>query len=202
MPAAAAFLIDGPSADASGMETTKSVRLLVDCSVDQLRHGDHVEGLRSAVIGGDAGLLGGGDHSVFDHGPEGIVRLSMGHDNDVRSLGRNRRGGACDGGDRGGRGDGQFDYAFHAVSSFMGDIAPNARRAARIERGGRVDSPIRWCFCACFSARQTRAARDNGRSVAPRRARARFGRPKRRKKRRSDRAARGRAEPQRLRDKR
>ena len=124
MPAATAFLIDGPSADASGMETTSSGRILVHRGVDQLGHRDHVEGLGGAVLDADAGLLAGGDDSVFDHRPEGIVGLAVRDDNDadvVGGDGRRREGRSDDECRR--RGDGRFDQAFHAISSFMGDIA-------------------------------------------------------------------------------
>ena len=124
MPAATAFLIDGPSADASGMETTSSSWILVDCGVDQLRHGDHVEGLGSAVLDADAGVLGAGDDAVLDHRPERIVGLAVRDDNDadvVGGDGRRREGRSDDECRR--RSDGRFDQAFHAISSFMGDIA-------------------------------------------------------------------------------
>ena len=124
MPAATAFLIDGLSADASGIETMKSGRLLVDGGVDQLGHCDHVKCFRSAVVDSDARVLGARDDPVLDHGPERIVGLSVAHDDDVDTVGgdRRRRDGYR-GYERRRCGDGRFDQAFHAISSVMGEIA-------------------------------------------------------------------------------
>ena len=83
MPAATAFWIDGPSAGRVGDRDDQAGRLLVHGRVDELAHGDHVEGLGRAVIDLDLHVLAGRGDAVLHHRPERVVGLAVADDDDA-----------------------------------------------------------------------------------------------------------------------
>jgi hypothetical protein len=77
-------------------------QLLVDGSVDELAHRDHVEGLGRPVLDLHVHVLAGGSDAVLDDRPERVVGLAVRHDDDAdRLLGRGRgpQGDSCGGGE-------------------------------------------------------------------------------------------------------
>ena len=94
MPAATAFLIDAPSAEASGIETIRPAGFWFDGRVDELAHRHHVEGFGRAVIDLHLHVLAGRLDAVLHHRPERIVGLAVA-DHDDAAVGWACAGGAA-----------------------------------------------------------------------------------------------------------
>ena len=62
----------------------QAVRLGGDGGVDQLRHRDHVEGVRRLVLDLDAHILGGLVDAVLDDRPERVGGLTVGDDDEAQ----------------------------------------------------------------------------------------------------------------------
>ena len=69
----------GPERVGVGDRYDQAVWLTGDCGVDDLAHGDHVEGTWRLVVGRHAHVLGGGSHPVGRHRPEGVGGLAVCH---------------------------------------------------------------------------------------------------------------------------
>ena len=92
MPDATAFLIESPSASASGIETTRPSGLEATAASISCAICDHVEGVRARVFDGHAEVLGRHVDAVLDHRPERVGGLAMGDDDEAHVLGDRRAG--------------------------------------------------------------------------------------------------------------
>jgi hypothetical protein len=95
--------IAGPRASGVGDRHDQPVGVGGDRRLDQLRHGDHVEGVRGLVLDLDAHVLAGLGDAVLDDRPERVGGLAVGDDDEAERgavrgvLGRGDPGEAEDG---------------------------------------------------------------------------------------------------------
>ena len=109
MPEATAFLIESPSASASGIETTRpsgceATAASMICAICTM---SKVSG--ALILDGDAEVLGGLVDAVLDHRPERVRGLAVADHDEAHVLGQRRAGEA----ERAGEDDGLCQSRCH-----------------------------------------------------------------------------------------